>query len=294
MNSINDITSLLSNKSNITTTMGTPLALVTQRPCTVATRNMVYSSLYIIVIILVIACNSLVLFKFFYSGHRKRTNIEILIMYLSFFDLFSAVMITAEVYENLSCYRNWLFGQIGCKLVFPLYQISLNMSISILLIMSIDRCHSIIMPMKKKFSRRLIHTSVIISLAISIFIQWYQFEGLVHTTSGTTKRCSFNKRDPKFAIPRIIVLLIRDYTFILIFSVTSALICVSLIGNDFYESYPNRKKDETKRVVVMLIVMELVFSMLVLPYDLFDIIMLYTRAIQEPIKVKLVLFFLLG
>ena len=257
------------------------------KPCIITTTLGVYMFFYCAIIFLVVTGNAFVLVKIFNHPTPKRTNIELLIMYLSFFDLFTSLMIISFVYENLTCYRSWSFGEAACKMVFPLHQVSLNMSICILIIMSIDRCRSIVTPMRKKFSRKSIHTAVIISLAISIGIQYYQIMNLkVYERSHGRRHCGYNKSDPAYAIPHITILTIRDFLFIIVFTVTSIWIYGALSQSDIEHSCPARKKKGTKHVVIMLITMEVVFALLVLPYDIFYCVMLVSRLIEKPIKVR--------
>ena len=141
--------------------------------------------------------------------------------------------------------------------------------------MSIDRCRSIVTPMKKKFTRRSIHIAVIISIHISTLLQWYQFYGQELHKDG---QCGAIKTDSLYAIPRVIITITRDSTFIIVFTITSLLIYLSLLNNEILDLYyTNRKKKETRNVVKMLMLMEIVFTVLVVPYDMYDCAMFISR-----------------
>ena len=88
------------------------------KPCIITTTLGVYMFFYCAIIFLVVTGNAFVLVKIFNHPTPKRTNIELLIMYLSFFDLFTSLMIISFVYENLTCYRSWSFGEAACKWYF--------------------------------------------------------------------------------------------------------------------------------------------------------------------------------
>ena len=64
---------------------------------------------------------------------------DLLIWYLSLFDLSGIIIVIVDVYETSICYRHWPFGLLGCKTVYPLYYLSINMSVCVLLLITIDR-----------------------------------------------------------------------------------------------------------------------------------------------------------
>ena len=80
--------------------------------------------------------------------------------------------------------------------------------------------------------------------------------------------------------------------FIIIFTVTSFWIYRALMQKSFMKSCPERKKKITKSVIKMLIIMQVVFTMLVLPYDIFDCTMLISIMIKKPIWCRLVFWFI--
>ena len=255
---------------------------VPKRPSCTTNEVIVYMTIYCIIILLVVSGNSFVIYKIYNHKTKRRTNLEILILYLSSFDLLASLVIIIDVYENLTCYQRWLFSWFGCKIIYLFYHVSLNMSICILIIMSVDRCRSIVTPLRKKFSRKSIHIGALVSLIVSVIIQYYQIIS-INFKSGM---CYYSKSNATYAIPKIIVLTVRDFTFMIVFTITSAWIHNALLRSDFLESCPERKKKETKQVVVMLMTMEVVFTLLVLPYDIFDCIMLISRLIQKPIQTR--------
>lgn len=254
---------------------------VPKRPSCTTNEVIVYMTIYCIIILLVVSGNSFVIYKIYNHKTKRRTNLEILILYLSSFDLLACLVIIIDVYENLTCYQRWLFSWFGCKIIYLFYHVSLNMSICILIIMSVDRCRSIVTPLRKKLSRKSIHIGALVSLIVSVIIQYYQIIS-INFKSGI---CYYSKSNVTYAIPKI-VLTVRDFTFMIVFTITSVWIHNALLRSDFLESCPERKKKETKQVVVMLMTMEVVFTLLVLPYDIFDCIMLISRLIQKPIQTR--------
>ncbi|XP_066936693.1 neuropeptides B/W receptor type 2-like [Clytia hemisphaerica] len=244
--------------------------------CHLQYQVITYMSIYIIIIVLIIVGNIFILKTLLSIKANFRRNIDIFILYLSCFDLLATLMIMVDVYEQLSCYRYWPFGLIGCKLVYPLYHISLSMTVCILAIMSIDRCRSIINPFNTKFKRRTIHILVFASFLISASFQWYQF---VYLKIGESGMCTVNRQYPMYAFPRLIEVFFRDGVFLGIFTMTTVLIYKSLSNRDF-------KSNKSYKVISMLIIMELAFILLVMPYDIYDSAMLLSRVVPgfEPIK----------
>ena len=146
--------------------------------CKLTYYNIAYISIYCLIIATGIIGNSLVLGIFRPCKKRIRKSYEILIWYLSLFDLTSCLIAIHEVYEKLTCYENWPFGWFGCKTLYSCYYISINISICILLIIAWDRYRCIVTPFKRKLTPNFIHLTVFISTLISFLIQWYQFNAL--------------------------------------------------------------------------------------------------------------------
>lgn len=247
-------------------------AIIPHKGCLDASR-VVHIITHAIIIQLVIACNAFILVRLKPFEAQRRTNIEVLILYLSVFDMMSSVMLIVDVYENVTCFKKWPLGLFGCKIIYPLYSISLNMSVCILIIMSVDRCRSIVTPLKKKFSQMSIHIAVMLSFFVVVILQWHQFQAQVLIG----QRCNLLRSKKTFSVTRVVITIVRDNTFIFVFTVTSVLIYRSLKSNVLFLGSGERKKKETHRVVAMLILMELVFTVLVVPYDVYDCAMYISR-----------------
>lgn len=227
-----------------------------------------YATIYSIIIFLVIVLNSVILISLKPYQRRKRSNVEVLILYLTAFDMTASTMIIVDVYEMIT--GDLRLGPVGCKLIYPIFQISLNMSICILMIMSIDRCRSINSPTKRKFSKRYIHLAVFISFAVSTIIQTYQFVALHENKKGF---CIRNRGLLSFGIPRLVVTISRDVIMLLVILLTSAVIYKAIKNNIVFTMYTKDKREKVMKKIKMLILMELVFAILVIPYDIFDSVM---------------------
>lgn len=229
-----------------------------------------YMTFFVLIIFLVVVGNLFILAVMNpFKKQQRRPNIELLIFYLAIFDLIGSVIIVVDVYDNITCFKSWVFGWFACKTVYASFDISLNMSVCILTIMSVDRCRSITTPLKRKFSQRLIHLAVLISLALSTAQQWYQFTGW-QMKNGM---CYVDRRNPMFLIPRVVTTIARDTIFVVVFTVTSCLVYTSLAHSNLLDVNFERKKTEINKVVTMLIIMEAMFALLVIPYDVYFNIM---------------------
>ena len=82
-----------------------------------------------------------------------------------------------------------------------------------------------------------------------------------------------------YAFPRLIEVFFRDGVFLGIFTLTTVLIYKSLSNRDF-------KSNKSYKVISMLIIMELAFILLVMPYDIYDSAMLLSRVVPgfKPIE----------
>lgn len=225
-----------------------------------------YMTIFVVIILLVVIGNiGIIIFINPFKKQPRRPNMELLIFYLAIFDLSGSIILAVDIYDNITCFKKWLFGWLACKLVYTSFDISLNMSVCILTIMSVDRCRSIIMPLKQKFSHYVIHMAVFISFLFSVALQSNQFI-LWEMQDG---RCIVDKSAPAFMIPHIANILLRDTVSILVFTVTSCLVYTSLANSNLIDVYRARKKKEINKVVVMLVTMEVAFVVTVIPYDLY-------------------------
>ncbi|XP_066936732.1 galanin receptor type 1-like [Clytia hemisphaerica] len=241
--------------------------------------NSIYISFMIIVMLLVFFSNACVIYKINPWRKRKQhSNIELLILYLSMSDIANIFFLFADIYENLTDFRYWPFGWFGCKVIYPSFNVSLCISVCILIIMSVDRCRSITAPLKSKFSRRSIHLAALISIILSFAVNWFQFE---HHTYEHEKCFVRRHSNIDFLQNKIIVTCVRDLIYFLVFTLTAYWISNSLRHHNLLDTKQNRKSD----VVMMLITMETVFGVLILPYDVFDVAMMISRLPgSSPIK----------
>ena len=255
--------------------------------------NNIYVSLMFATVILVIVSNVGVIYKLnpFLKRPKRHSNIELLILYLSASDLGTVFFLTADIYDNIVQFKNWPFGWFGCKTMYPSFNVSLCVSVCVLVVMSVDRCHSITAPLRKKYPRKNIHAAAIISIGLSFAVNWFQFKQHDIETKSGVVRCVHQRHDYSFLRNKIIVTCVRDLIYFLVFTVTAYLISNSLRRHSLLvssnrnnnnnsskdSSTSQQNRDRKADVILMLITMETVFGILVLPYDIFDVAMMVSR-----------------
>ena len=260
--------------------------------CVMSAQKIAYMVAYCMVILVGIIGNSLVLVMFLPCRTELCRRYEVLILYLSFFDLCSSIIAIHEVYEELTCHQHWPFGWFGCKTIYSCYYISINISISILLIITIDRYRCIVTPFKKKYTRNRIHLSVFVAVVVSFLIQWYQFYALQLKTYGfeQNKHCTQKRSRDMYTFPRTVTILLRDFVFIFVFFTTTIKIHHTLSKEKERRRRRALELDDNVEVAgqkrrsnafQMILIMGCIFSVLVVPYDIWDCTMLISRILPK-------------
>ena len=128
---------------------------------------------YSAVLIIGLFGNGLSCFIFnFRRRHEERNNFEILIRYLAIVDLIASISYPIlYIYWHSTDQRAWHFGEELCKLIPTINVISVNISIGIILIITIDRCRSICQPFKRPFSQNVIRVATIVTIVLSCLVE---------------------------------------------------------------------------------------------------------------------------
>lgn len=203
---------------------------------------------------------------------QRKSTYDILLCYLSTFDLLAAITMMVRIYTEITkCSSRWLFGRFGCKLLLPFYDVSINVSVCILIIISIDRCRTLIQPFGVHKSRTSIHVVVGISIVMSSVVYFERFM----TAQVRDGVCAYFLDGSLLNLSPFLVWSIRDTTFLLIFSSTSFIIKRSLKQiPHLSKEFVRRKKAQSKKVYKNLLMMQIIFTFLVLPYDILSCISL--------------------
>ena len=86
--------------------------------------------------------------------------------------------------------------------------------------------------------------------------------------------CMRDRSQLSFGIPRIVVTIIRDSVFIAVLAMTSVVTFRTLRGNNESADHKTASyRRKVRRRLSMINMMQLVFGLLVIPYDIFDCFM---------------------
>lgn len=191
------------------------------------------------------------------TRHNLRANFDILLSYLAAFDLLAAITMIPRIYNEAKCYTAWPFGRIGCKIILPVYDISLNISVCILVIISVERYRSITKPFKKVQTRRIIHLSVLISIIMSFAVYFERFI----TADEIDGSCSHHISPSLLNISPLFVWLSRDIVLLSVFTTTSVIIHRFLSSIQHKKTASTkRKKEHSWKVFRLLFSMQIVFT----------------------------------
>ena len=264
------------NQTNITTT-------APDATCSIKTDDMILVICYSFVFVIGVTGNSLV-FLVFRPSWKHGTTINLLIMYLAIFDCLASIFSPFVFsYWLLTCNQTWHFGIVGCKILPTLSRIFTDISIGVILIMAIDRCRVILMPLKEKLSRGKIHVAVSVSLFMSVVYEWYYISALYINSDGEC--VVLRASDPKFSYPLVVLTILRNATFITIFSITTVAIYSKISKSNnarLLRTNSCRRRAQSVRVVKMLVVMAVVFAVSVMPRDILHLA--YTISWMAPPK----------
>lgn len=221
--------------------------------------------------------NLLICYIFKFKNNRVcLTIMERLILYLAITDFFASfVNPIMFAYWTVTRHSAWHFGELLCKVLPSLTRITVSLSIGIILVITIDRCHVICNPFHRQYTKLQINLLIAFTVLLSI---GFDLPHIIHHRIGPSETCIVQStRDTKFAYPAVALLIFRDFLFILTFSVT-----VSLIYKQLYNAKHKRALKEqnhyikSKRIVFMLLVMAVLFIVMVFPRDLFQLVFLIT------------------
>ena len=245
--------------------------------CELDTETIIILIAYIIIEILIITGNVFVLHNINPLKKRERSNMEVLIGYLSGFDLATNLTLIMHIYDLFTCSVHWPLGWFGCKLVYPIFYVSIDISVCMLVVMSIDRCYAIVSPMGRKFSKKKIHITVFALIIFSFLSEWYRFEAIALRNDGSCRIESGNK---SYYISSLTTILSRDIVLTFVFTITGVLIFKHLSKSEpFGMNQSARRKQQIRDVVKMLFTMQVVFTILVIPNDIYLSAMFISRIV---------------
>ncbi|XP_065643813.1 C5a anaphylatoxin chemotactic receptor 1-like isoform X2 [Hydra vulgaris] len=221
---------------------------------------------YIAIIFIGVVGNGLVI-AFFWGKLKKGVNL--LIFYLAVFDELGCIIgPLVFLYWILTCSNRWDFGWLGCKTLPTFSRVITNISSGVILLMAIDRCHSIVFPINQRFPQKTIHASIFATVVISIIWEAFHIEGLHIDKNGT---CVYNGLDNQhYAYLIVGMTSARTIVFLVIFSTTTTIMYKKIYNCKrmmFLKSSSSNTCKKNKSIK-MLIIMAIAFELSVLPRDI--------------------------
>lgn len=231
--------------------------------------------------------NSIVIYGVLQQGSSKTTS-SCFIANLALSDL--AVLVLSLPVGLLQELASWPFGEIACKIFFPLGDVFLTVSLMTLTAIALDRYRTIVTPFKKRVSKR--QAKICIAL---IWICSYLVVGiptsfilkLVSTDDGVKVCFPFWNNAIEKQIHKILIASIATLPLLLIgycyFRVVISLWKVRIIYRDSAKnSLTTIRLEQKRKLVKMLIVIVIAFSVCLLPYIIFALVLEFAGIERTP------------
>lgn len=231
--------------------------------------------------------NSIIIYGVLQQGSSKTTS-SCFIANLALSDL--AVLVLSLPVGLLQELASWPFGELACKIFFPLGDVFLVVSIMTLTAIALDRYRAIVTPFKDRFSK----TQAKVCIAL-IWVCSYLVVGLptsfilklVNTESGVKVCYPFWDNDLQRQIHKILIASIATLPLFLIgycyFRVVMALWKVRMIYRDTTKnSLTTIRLEQKRKLVKMLIVIVIAFSVCLLPYITFALVLEFAGIDRSP------------
>ncbi|KAL9951556.1 hypothetical protein ACROYT_G044240 [Oculina patagonica] len=230
--------------------------------------------------------NSIVIYGVLQQGSSKTTS-SCFIANLALSDL--AVLVLSLPVGLLQELASWPFGEMACKIFFPLGDVFLAVSIMTLTAIALDRYRAIVTPFKERFSK----TQAKVCIAL-IWIFSYLVVGIptsfilkLVNTNGVKVCYPFWNNDLQRQIHKILIASISTLPLFVIgycyFRVVMALWKVRMIYRDTTKnSVTTIRLEQKRKLVKMLIVIVIAFSICLLPYIIFALALEFAGVERSP------------
>ncbi|XP_057289931.1 neuromedin-B receptor-like isoform X1 [Hydractinia symbiolongicarpus] len=217
--------------------------------------------------------NLLVVYIF---GVRSRNNVkrfERFLLMLGFIDLASSVIIPLSfMYLTATKFQQWHFGEIGCKLIPSLLQISITLSQGVLILISYERYHTLVKPFNDPLSRGKIGLWILIVVALSIFfVLPYMSTFSVHENQQyNTKTCAPDSDKTGMSLGSALLQVTRDIIALGVMGFLGFRMNRTLVKQHDNLTWRREKMSRKGRRLLKLVI--IIFSILTLPLDIYQVI----------------------
>ena len=182
---------------------------------------------YVLVFVFGVVGNALICYIFTYALHNEKRNkvtglFKKMIFYLAVVDLISSIINPAfYIYWQATHARKWHFGTIGCIFIPSLTRIVTDMSLYIILVMTMNRCYVICCPLQRSCSERVIKGMIFGFFVVSVLSE---IPAMIHQEVKREASCQVtNSSTMSYALPRIVYICSKDVIFVIVFLVAHCL-----------------------------------------------------------------------
>ena len=232
--------------------------------------------------------NSIVIYGVLQQGSSKTTS-SCFIANLALSDL--AVLVLSLPVALLQELASWPFGELACKIFFPLGDVFLTVSIMTLTAIALDRYRAIVTPFKARFTK----TQAKICICL-IWIVCYLVVGIptsfilkLVSTNGVKVCFPYWNSEMEQKIHKVLTACLATFPLFLIgycyIRVVMALWKVRIIHDNrdtAKNSIPMMRLEQKRKLVKMLILIVIAFSLCLLPYVTFALVLEFTGMQRTP------------
>lgn len=275
--------SALNQHANTTKAVGTTLL----SPIDIASM-----ALFSIIFLVGVVGNVLVICVYGYSNKERFFKFKRLVLILAIVDLIaSTTNPLLYIYLIATSYQRWDFGIVGCKIFLSIGPISTNVSLGIILIMTIDRDRSLCRRLRDQFRMKTIYKCVVITVILAI-LTCLPYSNILHFAKG---KCEIDTRKAGVGYYRMVlaIFITGDTLFVLILSIVtmrvflkltthrlSIRVSVKLIVREY-------RQKETKKILNVIVSIGIAFIILIFPRDIWHMIISVRMLNPSAVALKL-------
>lgn len=265
----------------------TPATTLTTTTTTISDANTYDTIDYIVVTInaivfLIGVTGNLSVCLYFRLENKRMRHLQSFIFYLAISDLFASITNPfLFIYLQLTKYKAWQLGELGCALLPLTWRVFTSISFGIIMLINIDRCIALRFPFRDP--PRAKHISLIMVLIIAISIAM-ETPYLIYHHIDETGNCRVPTVYEKgYAYPQLIVHFVRDTIYVAVFVCTYIVIKKELSikkTSDRGLVQEQTRINENNQVIKMLLIVAAAFFVTVFPREILHIT--YTISWMSP------------
>ena len=211
---------------------------------------------------------------YFRLENKRMRHLQSLIFYLALSDLFASITNPfLFIYLQLTKYRAWQLGELGCALLPLSWRVSTSISFGIIMLINIDRCVALRYPFRDPPRKK--HISLIMTLIITISFVMETPYLMYHHIDSETGNCRVPTVQEKgYAYPKLIVHFVRDMIYVAVFVCTFIVTKSELSTKKISERglvQDQTRINENNQVIKMLFIVATAFIVTVFPREILHI-----------------------